>query len=103
MKVIIGINADALIDTFNFFGLKARWLTEKETAKRKQTAVREGFVVINKKGIVVTLPSEKEVTIFGGILSKILYDSIKPSCVALSILSIDNDDTKPEGENTNEK
>lgn len=103
VKVIIGINADALIDTFNFFGLKARWLTEKETAKRKQTAVREGFVVINKKGIVVTLPSEKEVTIFGGILSKILYDSIKPSCVALSILSIDNDDTKPEGENTNEK
>ncbi|MBI5021555.1 MAG: hypothetical protein HZB59_08975 [Ignavibacteriales bacterium] len=103
VKVIIGINADALIDTFNSFGLKARWLTEKETIKRKQTTVREGFVVINNKGIVVTLPSGKEVLIFGGTFSKILYDSIKPSWVARSILSTDNDYIKLEDDNANEK
>jgi len=89
VKVIIGINVDALIETFNTFGLKTRWLTEKETAKRKQNAVREGMVVVNKKGIALTLPGTQEVTVYGGTLSKIIYDSIKPSNIALSFLSSD--------------
>jgi hypothetical protein len=102
VKVIIGLNADALIETFNFFGLKSRWLTEKETAKRQQTAARKGLVVISKKGIIVTQPSGQEITIFGGTLSKILYDSIRPSSVALSILSIDNPNNMEETKfNTN--
>lgn len=90
VKVIIGLNLDALIETFNYFGLKTRWMTEKETAKSKQTAVRDGMVIINKRGLMVTLPSGQEVIISGGTLSKIMYDSIKPSSVAVAMLSIDN-------------
>ena len=100
VKIIIGLDADALIKTFNVFGLKANWLTEKETSKRKQTAVTKGIVVINKKGIVVHLPSGEEITIFGGIISKILYDSIKPSSVANSILSINESKTQYKNEDS---
>jgi hypothetical protein len=92
VKVIIGLNLDALIETFNYFGLKSRWMTEKETTKSKQTALREGIVVINKKGLKITLPSGQEVIISGGTISKILYDNIKPSSVAVAMLSIDNPD-----------
>ena len=92
IKIIIGLNVDALINTFNVFGLKSRWLTEKETNKRKQTAIREGMVIINKRGIVVTLPDQKEVIISGGTLSKILYDSIKPTSIATSMLNLTNPD-----------
>lgn len=88
IKIIIGLNLDALIDTFNVFGLKSRWLTEKETTKSKQTAIREGMVIINKRGIVVTLPDQKEVIISGGTLSKILYDSIKLTSIATSMLNL---------------
>jgi hypothetical protein len=88
IKIIIGLNLDALIYTFNVFGLKARWLTEKETIKSKQTAIREGMVIINKRGFVVTLPDQKEVIISGGTLSKILYDSIKPTSIATSMLNL---------------
>jgi hypothetical protein len=51
------------------------------------------MIVVNKKGIGLTLPGSKEVTFYGGILSRIIYDTIKPSNVALSLLSSDlNDD-----------
>ena len=88
IKIIIGLNLDALIDTFNAFGLKSRWLTEKETIKRKQTAIRDRMVIINKRGIVVTQQDQKEVIISGGTLSKILYDSIKPTSIATSMLNL---------------
>lgn len=102
VKVIIGLNLDALIETFNYFGLKSRWMTEKETNKSKQTAVREGIVVVNKRGLMVTLPSGLEVIISGGTISKILYDSIKPSSVAVAMLSIENSDEEKDTTEVNE-
>jgi hypothetical protein len=89
VKVVIGINVDALIETFNVFGLETRWLTEKETAKRKQASVREGMIIVNKKGIAIILPGTQEVTLYGGTFSKIIYDTIKPSNIALSYLYSD--------------
>lgn len=90
IKIIIGLNLDALIDTFNVFGLKSRWLTEKATTKSKQNTIKEGMFIVNKRGIAVTLPDKKEGIIFGGILSKILYDSIKPTSIATSMLNSSN-------------
>lgn len=88
VKIIIGINVDALIETFNVFGLDTRWLTEKETARLKQVSVREGMIVVNNKGIIITLPGgAQEATLYGGTFSKIIYDSIKPSNIAQSYLS----------------
>ncbi|MHA8097803.1 hypothetical protein VR479_00745 [Aquirufa aurantiipilula] len=92
IKIIIGLDLDALIDTFNVFGLKARWLTEKETTKSKQGAIRDGMVIVNKRGIAVTLPDKKEMIILGGTLSKILYDSIKPTSIATSMLNLASPD-----------
>jgi hypothetical protein len=87
IKIIMGLNLDTLIDLFNVFGLKSRWLTEKETTQNKQNAIREGIVIFNKRGIVVTLPDYGEVPISGGILSKILYDNIRPTSVVMSMLN----------------
>lgn len=88
IKVIIGLNLDALIYTFNVFGLESRWLTPKETTKKSQTAIREGIFVVNKRAIVVSFPDGQEVIIYGGTLTKILYDNIRPSSIATSILSL---------------
>ena len=46
------------------------------------------MVIINKRGIVVTQQDQKEVIISGGTLSKILYDSIKPTSIATSMLNL---------------
>jgi hypothetical protein len=37
VKVIVGVNVDALIETFNVFGLEARWLTEKKLQKESRS------------------------------------------------------------------
>lgn len=104
IKIIIGLNLDALIDTFNVFGLKSRWLTEKETTQSNQTAIREGIVIVNKRAIIITLPDEKEAIISGGTLSKILYDSIKPSSIATSMLnSVSPAETENNNQEVNEK
>jgi len=108
IKIIIGLDLDALIYTFNVFGLESRWLTEKETAKIKQRAIREGMVIINKRGIAVTLPDQKEVIISGGTISKILYDSIKPTSIAKSMLNLvspdePDNDIKEENEKSTDK
>jgi len=90
VKVIIGLDMDVFIELFNSFGLNTRWLSEKETTKKKQNTSMKGMVIINKKGIVVNLPSNQEMIIYGGTISKIIYDSISPTSVALSMLSINN-------------
>lgn len=92
IKIIIGLNLDALIDTFNLFGLKSRWLTEKETITIKQNAIRDGIVIINKRGIAVTSTDQEEMIISAGTLSKILYDNIKPSSIATSMLNLTSPD-----------
>jgi hypothetical protein len=87
VKIIIGLDFDALIETFNVFGLKSRWLTEKETMKLQQSKLGENIVIINKRGIAITLVDKKELIISGGTISKILYDNILPSSIAKSILN----------------
>lgn len=91
VKIIIGLNLDMLIVLFNSQGLKTRWMTEKETSKGKQRAPRKGMFIINKRGIVATLSSGMDIIIYGGIISKILYDNIKPHNIGLSMLSMTPD------------
>jgi len=87
IKIIIGLDLDALIKTFNVFGLKSRWLTEAETTQSKQNAIRTGIVVVNKRGIAIKTPDQQEAILSGGILSKILYDNIRPTSIAMSMLN----------------
>lgn len=85
VKVIIGIDFDALIEMFNDVGLKARWLSEKETAKYKQQEKMKVIFTINNKAIMVSDPTEThQMIIGGGIISKILYDNIYPSNIAFT-------------------
>jgi hypothetical protein len=95
VKIIIGLDMDMLIELFNSLGLKTRWMTVKETNKNKISAQGIMFT-INNKGIVITTPQNKEVILGGGIISKILYDSIKPSNIALTFLSLDSDNSNKE-------
>src|SRR5690606_17591143 len=89
IKIILGINLDNLIEFFNILGIKTKWLTKKETAKAKQKEIRKGMVVINNRAISMNLPNlGGEVIMSGGTISKILYDNILPSNIALSLLSI---------------
>ena len=90
VKIILGLNLDNLVELFNILGLETKWLSKKETAKAKQNAVRKGIVVINNRAISMNLPNlGGEVILSGGTISKILYDNILPSNIALSMLSID--------------
>lgn len=91
VKVILGINFDALIKIWNAVGLKTRWLSTKETARFKQNALKKGMVVINKRGIAVKIQEKEEMIISGGTISKILYDNVRPVNIALSMLSIVDD------------
>jgi hypothetical protein len=87
VKIIIGINVDQLIETFNYFGLKTRWATMKETAKAKQESKRKGIFEVNKRGVIITVNGSDQF-LGGGILSKIIYDNILPSNIALTLLSV---------------
>lgn len=88
VKIILGLNLDNLIELFNILGLETKWLSKKETAKAKQTTGRKGLVVVNNKAISLNLPKYGgNVLMSGGIISKILYDNILPSNIALTMLS----------------
>lgn len=86
IKLIIGIDFDLFIAMFNDVGLKARWLSNKETIKNKEKEVRKTMFVINGKGIEIASRNQKSTMIVGGgIISKILYDNIYPSNIAFTL------------------
>ncbi len=87
VKIIMGLDFDALIETFNVFGLKSKWLTEKETMKYKQSGLEKNIVIINKRGIAITFNDKDEMIMSGGTISKILFDNILPTSIAKSILN----------------
>ena len=86
VKVILGLDMDSLIEIWNTIGLETRWMTKGETTRIRQNAIRKGIIEINKRGIVLKI-SDGEMIMYGGTISKILYDNIKPINIALSILS----------------
>jgi len=93
LRIILGLNLDNLIEFFNILGIETKWLSPKETAKAKQKAIRKGIVVINNRAISMKLPYlDGEALLSGGIISKILYDNVLPSNIALSMLSIENEE-----------
>lgn len=88
VKVIMGIHFDELIALFNSLGLKTRWLSRKETAKKEQDSFRKGMFKVKGKGIEVTLTNGHHLLLDGGVISKILYDNITPSNMALTLLHL---------------
>jgi hypothetical protein len=91
VKVIMGLNFDALIDTFNVFGLQAEWMTTKETTKLKSQGnnTARQMVTINNRSIRLVSPNKDDITnvLGGGVMSKILFDNIYPSNIALTMLN----------------
>jgi len=89
IKVVLGLNFDILMEVFNILGIETKWLSTKETAKAKQKAIGEEMVVINNRAISMNLPNlGRKMMLSGGVISKILYDNILPSNIALSLLSV---------------
>lgn len=91
IKVIMALDIDALMRTFNAFGLQSDWMTTKETTKLKEMGLGKQIVMFKHKGIKLTLPTDGDMmgVLGGGIVSKILYDNILPSNIALSMLNSD--------------
>ncbi|WP_431244397.1 hypothetical protein ACQ9BO_08815 [Flavobacterium sp. P21] len=87
IKLIIGLNIDALIQVFKDTGFEVELLSEKQTMKLKQREKMKVMFIINKRAIRLTNPENKKTMIVGGgIISKILYDSIYPSNIAITLL-----------------
>lgn len=89
IKVIMALDIDALMYTFNAFGLQADWMTTKETMKFKGGGLGKQIVEFKNKGVKLTLSdkADRMGALSGGIVSKILYDNILPSNLALSMLN----------------
>src|SRR5207248_1620033 len=88
INVIMGIDFDKLIELFNSLGLETRWLSTKETAKKAQKSPKRKIFNVNGRGIAVKLPNGDEILLGGGVVSKILYDNITPSNIAMTLLGI---------------
>jgi len=86
-KIIIGIDLDELINTFNANGLKTRWLTTKETAKIKSKGKDMDIITSKNRAIGIELRPGVEGVMSGGIISKIAFDNILPSNLAASMAS----------------
>jgi len=91
VKIILGLNVDSMIELFNSCGLSTRLLTPKETAIINQKSKGSQLTMINKRGIAIKSKLGKDMTLSGGIFSKIFFDSILPSNIAQTFLSIDYD------------
>jgi hypothetical protein len=90
LKIIIGFDIDAFIKILNETGFEAELLSEKETMKLKQkeTDIKIMFI-INKRAIQIkNLKNNKSMIVGGGIISKILYDSIYPTNIALTLFEM---------------
>ncbi|MGN7986055.1 hypothetical protein ACTJKC_01880 [Pedobacter sp. 22226] len=87
IKVIIGIDLDELIKTFNRSGLKTRWLSTKETTRMKELAKGIKIVTSKNRAIGIELVPGEQGVMSGGIISKIAFDHILPSNLAESMVS----------------
>jgi hypothetical protein len=89
IKVIIGLDIDAMIGVFNKTGLKTFWMPKKTRAliKADGGSLSKTLFEINNRAIEMKFPDGRQNAIGGGTISKILYDTIKPSSVALSFLT----------------
>jgi len=94
VKVIIGLDFDNLIELFNEIGIETRWLSTKQTAKLKQKSNNTGMRIVNNRAISMKVPNlkETEIIIGDGIISKILYDNILPSNIAMTYLSVNEEE-----------
>ncbi len=84
-KIIIGVDLDRLIEVFTKNGLQARWLSKSETGRRKSYGKEIKIVVVNGRAIGIKLNDGQEAMMSGGIISKIVYDNILPSSLAVSM------------------
>lgn len=91
IKVIVGLDMNELINQFNKRGLPTKWLSRKEAGKIKSENNNGSTIFINNKCVSFTLPKQGEIIMGGGIISKIIYDNIRPTNIADSLLSVDKE------------
>lgn len=90
VKVIIGLDFDAFIKLLNNSGVKAEWISGKETMRLKQKINVKGLMVINDQAIKLNVDTEYEMYLYGGFVSKILFDNIYPSNIAQTIQKLNS-------------
>jgi hypothetical protein len=88
IKIIVGLNLDLMMKLFTDLGIETTWMSTKQTAKIKQQKISNGLVEKKNRGISMKLPDGQEMIMYGGMISKIIYDCIKPSSIAISMLSL---------------
>ncbi len=89
IRIYICIDFYKLIGIFNSFDAEAKWLSRKETQKIKEyNGVNHGMFLFDNKAISVKY-NDKEICLGPGIVSRILYDNLKPiSAVGLMLSSM---------------
>lgn len=91
IKVILGLNLDIFIEILNSFGIEATWMSNKETLKMKEEMKkikRNDIFIFKSKGVKMIFPNNMESVLAGGLISKILFDNIKPINIALTLASM---------------
>lgn len=87
IKVIIGLDLDAFINTCNRNGTPARWMSKKETAQVSQMGSSKFLVIKNGRGIAINTGEKSEdIVLGGGVISKMIFDNIYPSNIILSLI-----------------
>jgi hypothetical protein len=85
VKFFIMLEMEKFMDLFPKFGLKAEWMTPKETMKIKQSQKNAQMFTLKNKGIKITKDGvEGNMIVTHGLLSKMFFEHIYPSYIAYS-------------------
>lgn len=84
-RLLLGLDLNKLIELGNQEGMEMRWLSRKETAKRKGKGLREAYTW--KKRAIAARVGNEESLVGDGIPGRVLYGFVEPHC-ALGLLAL---------------
>ncbi|HLO83946.1 MAG TPA: hypothetical protein VK203_02875 [Nostocaceae cyanobacterium] len=84
--IFIAINFDELINIFRNFGLKADWISRKKTNEVNSDFNNKNFT-FNHQSIQVSLNDDLVFFVGGGLVFRIIFSHILPSCIAQSMIN----------------
>ncbi len=96
-KLFFMLNIDQYLMLFSNYGLKAEWLSRKETMKIVDNQKNSGLFIYKNRGIKITDEATKKIMYLNvGIFSKMYFEHIYPSYTAYTcryLLEVNNDST----------
>lgn len=79
LKIYLAIDIDALLSFLNENGVKAEWMTTKETHRSKE---RGGKMFVYKNRAIKVYTGDKNVILGDAFIVKLLYDNLTPASLA---------------------